>query len=113
LVGTSPPRIKWFRELWEGNISRPDFGSLSPFQTYFGDSDTGAGYVANVLSSADFYSLHFQRPGRWTVPLQAQLASSSNANAATSGWEVRNHLICNVVFVPCSFALSLSRADLL
>ena len=106
MVGTSPPRIKWFRELWEGNSSRPDFGSLSPFQTYFGDSDTGAGYVANVLSSADFYSLHFQRPGRWTVPLQAQLASSSNANAATLGWEVG--IPFATLFVPCSFITMLA-----
>lgn len=86
LVGTSPPRIKWFRELWETNSSRPDFGTLSPYQTYFGDANTGAGYVANVLSSADFLSLHFLRPGRWSVPLQGMHDTEASANA---GWEVR------------------------
>jgi hypothetical protein len=59
LVGTSPPRIKWFRALWErgsNGRARPDFGSLAPFQTYFGDSNTDQ-FVANVLSVR-------ARPGR-------------------------------------------------
>lgn len=82
----SPPKIKWFRELWENNSSRPEFGSLSPYQTYCGDADTGAGYVANVLSSADFLSLHFLRPGRWSVPLEGMHHTGATTNAA---WEVR------------------------
>ena len=85
LIGQSPSRIKWFRSLWEHNASRPDFTTLVPSQTYFGDSDHDS-FVANVLAAPDgsFQSLHFLRPGRWTVPL----ASVAGTNAGAR-WHVR------------------------
>jgi len=54
--------------------------------------------VANVLSSGDFLSLHFLRPGRWIVPLptttRTALAGEAARSTATGGvgvggWEVR------------------------
>ena len=81
LIGRSPSRIKWFRSLWEGNASRPDFSTLTPSQEYF-DDHSHASFVADMLSSKDrdFFALHFSRPGRWTVPLPG---------AGGAGWEVR------------------------
>ena len=66
LVGSSPPRIKWFRELFQTNVT--DFGSLLPTQESFGNSQ---GNVANMLSNpGKFHFVHFNRPGTWTIPLQ-------------------------------------------
>ena len=87
LVGTSPPRIKWFRELWEGNSSRPEFGSLSPTQSELGNAQDST--VVNILSDAkDFLSLHFLRPGRWEVPLPT-VGSGTQGAGPRAGWEVR------------------------
>ena len=93
LVGTSPPRIKWFRSIWEGNSSRPEFGSLSPTQSVLGNKQDSAwmmlGFVVNILSDAkDFLSLHFLRPGRWEVPLPT-VGSGTQGAAPRAGWEVR------------------------
>ena len=74
LVGTSPPRIKWFRELFEDNVT--DFGSLLPTQESFGNSQSG--YVANMLSNpGKFHFVHFLRPGTWTIPLKKCSGSAS------------------------------------
>ena len=85
LIGQSPARIKWFRSLWEHNASRPDFTTLVPSQTYFGDSDHDS-FVANVLAAPDgsFQLLHFLRPGRWTVPLAPVGVVKTGAS-----WQVR------------------------
>jgi hypothetical protein len=95
LIGTSPPRIKWFRELWEDRSKRPEFTGLVPTQENFGDNH--GGLVANMLSApkpkGDFYSLHFVRPGKWTIPLGSAsagaAAAASDAGFASATWEVR------------------------
>ena len=41
----------------------------------------------------DFYSLHFVRPGKWTIPLGSAsagaAAAASDAGFASATWEVR------------------------
>eukprot|EP00038_Savillea_parva_P011589 m.198618 g.198618 ORF g.198618 m.198618 type:complete len:957 (+) comp20488_c0_seq1:113-2983(+) len=73
LVGTSPARIRWFRQQWATNFSgrydhMPPFGSLQPTQTADGNS---GGQVANVLTSPDggLALWYFVRAGQWNVTL--------------------------------------------
>lgn len=82
LIGESPPRIKFFRALWEANASRPVFASLSPSIEHFGSSEQD---VAGMLSkTGEFYSIHFKRAGKWRVPLSRGLGE-----VAALPWEVR------------------------
>jgi len=85
LIGESPARIKWFRQLWQ---ERKFFGDLIPSQSYFGDESHSA-YAANLMTSADgsYQFIHFNRPGRWEVPLSP--TPSSLRGAHDQVWEVR------------------------
>ena len=61
LIGRSPPRIRWFRQLMSANPVRSDFNTLRPSQEWFGDSG-GQPPAALMLSTPGvYYLIHFQR----------------------------------------------------
>lgn len=89
LVGTSPPRIRWFWQLWgDSNGKRPGFGDLVPTQSFL-DDNSDSGLVVNLMSATDgsYMLLHFLRPGRWEVPLHH--AAAFEEGKTNSTWELR------------------------
>lgn len=75
LIGQSPQRLQWFRSLWEGNSSRPSFGT----QTYSALNNSG-GTFAHQMSSNGYVFLRLVQAGLWKVPLPT---------TAPKGWVVR------------------------
>jgi len=74
LIGCSPPRIRWMRDLWEGSargspFAGVDFGTLAPSLETFGSSAGPAAYMLSAAPPRAFHFLRFTRLGSWTLPL--------------------------------------------
>ncbi|KAL1525746.1 hypothetical protein AB1Y20_020590 [Prymnesium parvum] len=88
LIGRSPARIQWLREVWRAAISFVgDFGMLRPSQEAFGSP---AGMVANVLTDLHgrFVFLHFSRIGQWRIPLPRARLEAINHTLRPEMWQV-------------------------